>query len=440
MLDLLETRLGKRGFHVKTCTTAEDALTQILDGETEVVVTDLQMKALSGIELCERVVQNRPDIPVIVMTGHGTMQFAIDAIRAGAYDFLTKPFEIEQIQLTLERAIQHRRLKEEVHRLREHVAESGHFGELTGSSPVMQKVFTALSRSAQVDTSVLLTGESGTGKGVAARVLHSRSRRAQGPFVVVNCAAMPEALLESELFGHAKGSFTDAKADRRGLFQEADGGILFLDEIGELPFKLQPKLLRAIQEHMVRPVGSDKEVSVDVRIIAATNRDLESAVAERTFREDLYYRINVLRIDLPPLRSRAGDILLYAQAFVVKYAAALGKPVVGISPEAAQKLLSYAWPGNVRELENAIERAIALTSYDRIAVTDLPDPVQAYRRSHVLVAGDDPKELVTLEEVERRYIDRVLEAAGGNKTLAAEILGVDRRTLYRKFGREGKSS
>jgi two-component system response regulator HydG len=284
---------------------------------------------------------------------------------------------------------------------------------------------------------VLVTGESGTGKELVARALHRRSCRRAEPFVAVNCAAMPDALLESELFGHARGAFTDARAVRAGLFARAHGGTLFLDEIGDLPVALQPKLLRALQERVIRPVGADNEQAVDVRVVAATNRDLETAVEERRFREDLYYRINVVHIDLPPLRSRGGDVLLLAQHFVQHFAAVRGREIQGLSAPAAEKLSAYSWPGNVRELQNCIERAVALARYDQIMVDDLSEKIRNYRRSHVLVASDDPDELASMEEVERSYVLRVLEAVGGNKSKAAQVLGFDRATLYRKLERYG---
>jgi two-component system response regulator HydG len=271
-----------------------------------------------------------------------------------------------------------------------------------------------------------------------ARALHRRGRRKDGPFVAINCAALPETLLESELFGHERGAFTDARAARSGLFVQASGGTLFLDEIGEMPLALQPKLLRALQERAVRPLGGEREVPFDVRLVTATNRDLETAVHDGRFREDLFFRVNVIHVPLPPLRARGGDILLIAQRFVNEYAARSGKAVTGLSPQAAERLLAYAWPGNVRELENCIERAIALAQHDKILPDDLPEKIRDYRRSHVLVASDDPAELVPLEEVERRYILRVLEAVGGNKSQAAQVLGLGRKTLYRKLEEYGE--
>ncbi len=270
-----------------------------------------------------------------------------------------------------------------------------------------------------------------------ARALHARSRRANGPLVALNCAAVPEALLESQLFGHVRGAFTDARESRSGLFEQASGGTLFLDEIGDMPLALQPKLLRALQERTVRAVGGAKEVPFDVRVVAATNRDLEEAIEERRFREDLYFRINVVQLELPPLRARGGDVLLLAQHFLTRFAERAGKNVVGIVPDAAERLISYVWPGNVRELQNCIERAVAMARYDHIAVDDLPEKIRTYRRSHVLVVSDDPSELVPMEVVERRYIERVLEAVQGNKSAAARVLGYERKRLYRKIEKLG---
>jgi transcriptional regulator with PAS, ATPase and Fis domain len=299
----------------------------------------------------------------------------------------------------------------------------------------MKAVYDLLERVSDSESTVLVSGESGTGKELVARALHRRSKRHAGPFVAINCAAMPPHLLESELFGHVKGAFTDAKSARPGLFVQAKGGSVFLDEIGDMPLELQPKLLRALQERSLRPVGSEQETPIDVRVIAATNRDLESAIEERKFRDDLYYRINVIHVELPPLRARGGDILLLAQHFLTHFAGQSEKAVSGLEPAAAEQLSAYSWPGNVRELANCMERAVALTRHQSLTVDDLPEKVRNYRSSHVLVAGSDPSELGPLEEVEKRYILRVLEAVGNNKTLAARKLGLDRKTLYRKLER-----
>jgi DNA-binding NtrC family response regulator len=433
MCDLLVSGLGRRGFQVSARTTADDALALLADEEFDVVVTDLQMKGKSGLELCERISLNRPDVPVVVMTAFGSMEAAIAAIRAGAYDFVTKPIEVETLRLALERAVRHRALTREVVRLRQTVREARRFEELIGTSAAMGRVHDLVERVAPVDATVLITGESGTGKEMVARAIHRRSKRQAGPFVAINCAAVPEALLESELFGHEKGAFTDARKQRTGLFMEASGGTLFLDEIAELPLSLQSKLLRALQERTVRPVGSDREVAFDARILAATNRDLEGAVEEQRFREDLYYRIHVVHLPMPPLRARGGDILLLAQHFLDHFSRMFEKPVERLAAAAADKLLSYSWPGNVRELANCIEQAVALTRFAELTVEDLPEKIRAYSSSHVVVAASDPTELVPLETVERRYILHVLEAVGGSRTLAARALGLDRKTLYRKL-------
>jgi two-component system response regulator AtoC len=435
MCALVETGLAKRGWEVVTRSSGDSALELLAVEDVDVVATDLNMRGMNGLELCERVVANRPDIPVVVLTAFGSMESAVAAIRAGAYDFITKPFDMEMLRLTVQRAARHRSLEREVKRLRQEAAEvsATRYGQILGASPAMKRVYELLDRVAETDASVLVTGESGTGKEVVAHALHNRSRRASQPFVPVNCAAVPEPLLESELFGHVKGAFTDARAARPGLFVKASGGTLFLDEIGELPLALQPKLLRALQERVVRPVGSDTEVPFDVRLITATNRDLETAVEERLFREDLFYRINVIHVALPPLRARGSDVLLLAQHFVEHQAKVFGKAVTGIATPAAEKLCAYSWPGNVRELQNCLERAVALTRFDEITVDDLPDKIRDYKRSQLVLAGDDPGELVPMAEIERRYVLRVLEAVGGSKTIAAQTLGMDRKTLYRKL-------
>ncbi len=435
MRAMLEKGLSRRGFAPRACETADEALALVGTEDFDTVLTDLRMPGMSGLALCERIVLNRPDIPVVVVTAFGSMETAIAAIRAGAYDFVTKPVDLDALVLVLERAVQHRALREEVRRLRQALDQGGETGGLVGQSIALRQAYTLIDRVADVDTTVLITGESGTGKEVAARALHTRSRRRAGPFVAINCAAMPEQLLESELFGHVKGAFTDARITRTGLFVQASGGTLFLDEVGELPLGLQPKLLRALQERKVRLLGSNEEVEFEARIVAATNRDLELAVEEGRFREDLYYRLNVINIELPPLRARGNDVLLLSQHFVEHFAARTGKRVLGLSPAAAQKLLAYSWPGNVRELQNCIERAVALTTFEQLTVEDLPERVRNYTAPQVLPEVADMSELVTLEEVERRYIHRVLEAVGGSRTLAARILGVDRKTLYRKLHR-----
>jgi DNA-binding NtrC family response regulator len=328
---------------------------------------------------------------------------------------------------------------EKIRLLRDQVDRRQPRDELLGESPALERVREQILRVADLDTSILISGESGTGKELVARALHRQSRRCRGPFVAINCATLPENLLESELFGHVRGAFTDARESRRGLFVEASGGTLFLDEIGELPLTLQPKLLRVLEERRVRPLGSGQEIDCDVRILAATHRDLSEAVREGGFRTDLYYRLNVIQLELPPLRARGNDILLLAQTFIAEFAGRFGKSVTGLAEPAAARLLAYPWPGNVRELRNVIERALALTRHDRITVEDLPEHLRQ-PSNNLPVPGssvdDGPLALLPLAEMEQRYIDRVLNQVQGNRTLAARILGIDRKTLYRKLKEE----
>jgi DNA-binding NtrC family response regulator len=433
MCEMLNDDLHHRGFTPFWYTMAEKAFSHVMEEHFDVLLADINLPGMSGIELCERVVANRPDIPVVIVTAFGNLDTAIAAIRAGAYDFVTKPIDLDLLEFVLHRAIEHRTLQEKVKLLSQAVEQAQHFKELLGESPSMQALSSQIARVADTETSVLILGESGTGKELVARTLHQHSRRGRGPFVPINCSALPEALLETELFGHKRGAFTDAKSDRKGLFLEAEGGTLFLDEMGEIPMELQPKLLRAVEERRIRPVGGNTEVAFDVRIISATNRDLESAMEEGLFREDLFYRLNVIQVEVPPLRTRGTDVLLLARHFVQHFSDRTDKRVVDISHTVARKLLAYTWPGNVRELRNAMEHAVALTRFEKVTVEDLPKKIRAYRSDHVLVGTDDPSELISMEEVERRYILHVLKAVGNNRTLAARILKLDRKTLYRKL-------
>jgi DNA-binding NtrC family response regulator len=407
-----------------------------LDGwDADVVITDLSMDDMDGIDLCAKIRASRPELPVIVVTGYGSMDSAVASLRAGAYDFVTKPIDVEVLRHSIRRAIEQRTLRREVKRLRKVAPRHAALGGMQGESPAMQKLINRVARVAPTNAAVLVIGESGTGKELVARALHAESERRGGPFVAVNCAAMTESILESELFGHVRGAFTDARTDRAGLFLQADRGTLFLDEIGEMPLPMQSKLLRALQEKKVRPVGADGEVEYDARLVCATNRDLESDVEQGRFRRDLYYRINVVQIDMPPLRARGNDVLLLAQHFLQEAAARHGKAVVGIAHDAAQKILEYGWPGNVRELANCIDGAVALTSYDKITLEDLPIKVRNHHADQLVSSSSDPADLITLAELERRYVMRVLKTLGDNKTQAAKILGIERRTLYRKLER-----
>ncbi len=425
--------LEGQGNRVESCSTLAAAYELLAAEDFDVVVVDVQLNGESGLTLCEWVRENRADVPVIVVTGFGNLDTAVAAIRAGGYDFITKPVDMDLLSFSVRRAALHRELKGEVRRLRlastEHVGIEGMIGE----SAAIRKLSSLIQRVASSDATVLISGESGTGKELIAHALHKTSERALGPFVAVNCAALPSELLESELFGHERGAFTDARQAREGLLRQANGGTLFLDEIGEMSLGMQVKLLRALQERKVRPVGGSQEIPFNARLVVATNRDLESQVEEGRFREDLYYRINVVRLHSPPLRSRGSDVLLLAQHFLAMISKRSSHPMKGVSPAAAKRLLDYDWPGNVRELENTIERAMALAQFDEIGVEDLPEKIQSHQSTQIVISGSNPEELVSLEELEKRYILRVLTAVSGNKTQAAKVLELDRRTLYRKL-------
>ncbi|HEY2410508.1 MAG TPA: sigma-54 dependent transcriptional regulator [Polyangiaceae bacterium] len=434
MCELMEADLTRRGYAVSIFTSPAQALAALDTEDFSVLLVDVNMEEMSGFDVCRAAVAKRPDLVVMVMTGFGSLEHAVGAIRAGAYDFIAKPISMDALALTLERTVRELKLQDELKRLRRRV-DSRELPKVVSESPAMQHVADIVNRIADSDASVLITGESGTGKELVARGLHERSGR-RGAFLAVNCAAIPETLLESELFGHARGAFTDARNARAGLFVEANGGTLFLDEIGEMPLGVQAKILRALQERKVRPVGSNVETPFEARIITATNRDLEGEIAEKRFREDLYYRINVVRVEVPPLRARGNDILLLAQFFLERAALRRGSAgAIRLGRSVAERLLDYDWPGNVRELENCIERAVALARYDEMTLDDLPAKIREHRASEVAGITADPKDLPSMEVVEERYIRKVLAAVGGNKTHAAKVLRFDRRTLYRKLTR-----
>ena len=435
--ELLAEQLDPSKFAVFWTTQPEQAEGLLRERTFDVVLTDVRMRHHDGIELCARLVERYPGVPVVVMTAFGSIDTAVAAMRAGACDFLTKPLDVELFAMTLERAIAHASLRREVVELRREQRTVSQYGELVGSSHAMQSVYQMVERAAPSDASVLISGESGTGKEVLARTITAKSARANGPFVAINCAALPEPVLESELFGHTKGAFTDARAAREGLLLQADRGTLFLDEVGDLPLALQPKLLRVLQERVLRPIGSDKEIPVDVRLICATNRDLEGAIAERRFRADLFYRINVIHIALPRLAVRGDDVLVLARHFLARFGRDKSAEALGLSAEAERLMQAYPWPGNVRELANCMERAVVLARGRSIAADDLPEKIREYRQGPMPAASMETSELVALEEIERRYILRVLDAMHGNKSRAAQVLGLDRKTLYRRLERYG---
>jgi two-component system, NtrC family, response regulator HydG len=431
--EALSLALRGLGHDVSHTTSPHDALARVGRETFAAILTDLTMADMNGLELCTRIIGTRPDVPVIVVTGNGSMEVAISAMRAGAYDFLTKPIDTNLLGLAVARAVQHHRLQVEVKALREESLERAAPSDLVGTSPAMRRVHDLVVRLGSSDASVLIEGETGTGKELVARALHAAGPRRSGPFVAINCGAVPANLLESELFGHVRGAFTGASTARIGLLVKASGGTLLLDEIGDMPLEMQTKLLRAIQERTARAVGSNEERAFDVRILAATHRNLETEVAAKRFREDLFYRINVVKIAVTPLRAREGDVLGLALHFLRKFAAKGGRGDMVLSPQVASALLAYDWPGNVRELENCMERAVALARLDHVSREDLPEKIVSHRPSPLAVSDGHSSEILTLEEVDRRYIERTLALLDGNKTRAADLLGLDRRTLYRRL-------
>jgi len=432
MRGLLSDVLESDGYRVGTAESGEKALQALAEEQYDLVLTDLRMKGMLGTALLSEIKHRYPDTGVILMTAFGTVETAIEAMKGGAMDYLIKPVKTDDVLRTAGRAAREVQLRREVTHLRREVYKEYSFHQILGKSRPMQEVFELIRRVADSPSNLLITGESGTGKELVAKAIHYNSDRRDRPFVAVNSAAIPEQLLESELFGHMRGAFTDAKADRPGLFEEAQKGTLFLDEISELPLMLQAKLLRAIQEREIRRVGSTKSIPVDVRIIAATNLNLADEVKAKHFREDLYYRLNVIEIRLPPLRDRRDDIPLLVETFLHKCAKANRKPLQGVSESSLALLIDYSWPGNVRELENIIERAVTLARGEKIMPEDLPATVQGSRGDR-RVLDDAAERTLPLQEVEWEYIKKILEKTGGNKYQAAQALGIDRKTLYRKL-------
>lgn len=435
MQQLIDDALGMHDMVTTTAGSALEAIQKIREQSFDIVLTDIRMPEMSGLELCQKIHDNRPDIPVIVMTAFGNLDTAVETIRSGAFDFVTKPFEMDLLLAAVKRAEQYRRLSQQVKMLRHQTADqrSGAFGSLIGQSPVMQNMFELLSRVSDTDSTIMISGESGTGKELVARSIHENSNRSDEKFVVVNCAALPESLLESELFGHTKGAFTGAESDKPGLFRRADGGTIFLDEIGEMPMEMQTKLLRVLEESRVMPIGGNSEIEVNARVISATNRDLAVEVERKQFRRDLFFRLNVIPVEVPPLKTRGTDILILAQHFLEHFARQIDRPIKAIAPATAKALVEYHWPGNVRELRNVIERAVALTDLDQISMDDLPENIRAHKSEKFVLNVEDPSQLLPMSEIERQYIQKVLESTNGNKTLAAKLLGFDRTTLYRKI-------
>ncbi len=431
MCGLLSEVLGGEGFEVTTMSDSLEASKLLKKEEFDLIVTDLKMRGLKGLDLLEEANQVAPLTPVIIITAFGTIESAIKAMKMGAYDYITKPFQMDELVLVVKKALETRLLKKEVSRLRREVESRYDFHQLIGKSPLMQKIYNLIERISDSSINVLITGESGTGKELVAKAIHYNGVRKKGSFVTINCAAIPETLLESELFGYKKGAFTDAKSDKKGLIFEAHEGTLFLDEITEMPLSLQAKLLRMIEEREVRPLGDTHSYPVDVRIISTSNRDILSLVQQGRFREDLYYRLKVIDIEMPPLRDRKEDIPLLIKHFIYQFNREMKKNVTGVSEEALRILLNYSWPGNVRELENVIQRAITLSQHEEILPQDLPPPL--LQKEEEMLFEKAIEKRLTLDQLEKEYIKRVLIETGGNKSKAAEILGLDRKTLYRKL-------
>lgn len=430
--DLLVEALQKEGYHVEAAADGTEAIERGRTGRFDVVLTDIRMGAVTGIEVLRAFRESSPDTCIVLLTAFGSMEGAIEAIKQGAYDYLAKPFKKEEIKLVVRRSLEHARLVRENARIKEELRERLEMSPLVGSSPPMLEIYKLVARVSAGKSTVLLEGESGTGKELIARAIHANSPRRDRPFVPINCAALPDTLLESEMFGYEKGAFTGAVGVKHGLFEAAHEGTIFLDEIGDIGPALQVKLLRVIQEQEVRRVGGTASQKVDVRIIAATNKDLARLVKEGRFREDLFYRLNVVRILLPPLRDRQEDIPMLAHHFLQKFSLGRAQPIRGFVPETMDWLRRYRWPGNVRELENVIERAVSLAHGPLLLPNDLPEAVRQAGTAPVQDEG-----LLTLDEVEKRHLMRVLRETGGNKAKAAKVLGIDRRTLYRMAQRFG---
>jgi two-component system response regulator AtoC len=431
---VLRTLLKKHGYEVEVADGGEAALSALDSFDPDVILSDVRMPRMGGIDLLGALKAKQHPATVILMSAYGNVDLAIEAMKAGAYDYVSKPFKPDEIVLVLRKAEEREALRRENRALKEQLQKDNQFESILAKSREMLDIFRTVTKIADYKTTVLITGESGTGKELVARAIHARSSRGAGPFVAINCGAIPENLLESELFGHKKGAFTDANADRRGLFEEATTGTLFLDEIGELPLSLQVKLLRVLQEDTIRRLGDPKDIKVDVRIIAATHRDLTADVKAGRFREDLFYRINVLAIHIPPLRSRREDVNLLIDHFVTRNNARLGTSIRGIAPEARKLLLEYSWPGNVRELENTIERAMVLAESDVLATGDLPERIRdALDPVQVQLASGELSVKKTTAAIEQILIRRALQKTKGNRTRAAEVLEISHRALLYKI-------
>jgi two-component system response regulator PilR (NtrC family)/two-component system response regulator HydG len=433
MRTMLRESLEEEGYRVEAAAGGRAGVERVRQGGIDLVVSDVKMPDLDGLDMLREIKAVSPSPHVITITAFGSIDTAIRAVKLGAFDYITKPFDVDQLILSVQKALAERALRSEVARLREEVQRSYRWGNIIGRSAAMQEVFALIRRLAGSSANALVTGASGTGKELVAKAIHFNSPRRERPFVPINCAAIPDTLLESELFGYKRGAFTDARTDRAGIFVEADGGTIFLDEIAELSPALQAKLLRVLQEGEIRPLGAARSEKVDVRVVAATNKDLETRLESGAFRQDLYYRLNVIHIHLPDLRDRPEDVLPLAEHFLSRSAAKAGKDIRAFHESAKKALCGYGWPGNVRELENVVERAVALADGPLVRDDELPALVRERRATDTDDLGAAIARGLTLDELERQYIQRVLAAEGGNKTRAAQRLGLDRKTLYRKL-------
>lgn len=432
---VLEYNLQEAGYQVAAAASGEEGLRLFAEESPALVITDMKMPGMDGLQVLKAVKERSPETLVMIITAFGTVDIAVEAMKLGAYDYITKPFNRDELKLTVAKALQFTGLAAENKRLKDQLTDRSDFRTIVGASRQMEQVFSIVRKVADSEAAVLITGESGTGKELVARSIHAHSGRKDGPFVAINCAAIPRDLLESELFGHVKGAFTGAVKDKTGRFQLAEGGTLFLDEVGELPLELQPKLLRALQEKVVEPVGGTKAYKLDVRLVAATNLDMEKALGEGTFREDLYYRLSVIPIHLPPLRERPNDIPLLLRYFCAKH----GSPQVGFDRQALDTLVHYGWPGNVRELENTVERLLIMRNGDTIVQEDLPDKIRFGNGAPSGAAAviNLPPEGYSLEQLEREVVVAALVRNNWNQTAAARFLRIPRHTLIYRMEKYG---
>ena len=430
---MLSVILEKQGYEVDTAKDGEQALEKMESGLFDEVLCDIRMPQMDGIEFLKRAKEAQPESTIIMMSAYGTLDTAVEAMKLGAYDYISKPFKPDEIILTLKKAEEREKLRKENVYLRREVKKEYNFSNIISKNEKMGEIFDTIGKVARYKSTILIMGESGTGKELVAKAIHFNSDRSSSPFVAVNCGAIPENLLESELFGHVKGSFTDAVRTIKGLFEEAHSGTLFLDEIGELPLSLQVKLLRVLQDGEIRRIGDSRAIKIDVRIIAATVKDLEKAVREGAFRDDLFYRLNVLPLRLPPLCDRKEDIPLLAEHFVAKFSESLGKGIKGITPEAYKALLRYSWPGNVRELENVVERGLVLTDTKLIDVENLPPEIQGANENSAFAQIDEYSIKKATRSLEKELIRKALRKTGGNHTRASKILEISHRTLLYKI-------